>query len=234
MILPSDSSSAHIGPTPTRPQVNFATVEKKSLRAEEQKRKDVAEQRRRWKRAIADVDPSRLVFIDESGAKTNMTRLYGRAPRGQRVIEHTPGGHWCTTTMLAALRHDRVEAPLVIEGAMDSLVFRGYVEQMLLPILRLGDVVVMDNLSPHKTQGVQELIEGVGASVRYLPPYSPDFNPIESMWSKAKQSLRSAAARTHHRLVQAIGDALRSITAKDCAGFFQGYGYTATQKPRML
>jgi hypothetical protein len=135
------------------------------------------------------VDPSRLVFIDESGAKTNMTRLYGRAPRGQRVVEHAPVGHWCTTTMLCALRDDRIEAPLVIQGAMDSMVFRGYVEQMLVPTLRPGDVVVMDNLSPHKTKGVQEAIEAVGATVRYLPPYSPDFNPIEPMWSKVQRRI---------------------------------------------
>lgn len=175
------------------------------------------------------MDASRLVFLDESGAKTNMTRLYGRAPRGQRLVEHTPGGHWCTTTMLSALRHDRVEAPLVIEGAMDSLVFRGYVERMLAPTLRTGDVVVMDNLSPHKSRGVQEAIEARGARVRYLPPYSPDFNPIEPMWSKVKQHLRSAAARTHRCLVNAVGNALRSVTPDDCRGFFRGYGYDGTQ-----
>lgn len=163
-----------------------------------------------------------------------MTRLYGRAPRGQRVIEHTPAGHWCTTTMVAALRHDRIEAPLVIEGAMDSMVFRGYVEQMLVPTLHPGDVVVMDNLSAHKTQGVQEMIEAAGATVRYLPPYSPDFNPIEPMWSKVKHHLRSAAARTHRALVPAVGDAMRSVTPDDCRGFFEGYGYTAKQKRRML
>ena len=156
-----------------------------------------------------------------------MTRLYGRAPRGRRVIEYAPAGHWCTTTMLCALRYDRIEAPLVIEGAMDSMVFRGYVEQMLVPTLHPGDVVVMDNLSAHKAQGVQEAIEAAGATVRYLPPYSPDFNPIEPMWSKAKQYLRSAAARTQHRLVRAVGNALRSVTPQDCRGFFEGYGYTA-------
>jgi transposase len=136
--------------------------------------------------------------------------------------------------MLCALRHDRVEAPLAIEGAMDSMVFRGYVQRMLVPTLRAGDVVVMDNLSPHKTQGVQNAIEAVGATLRYLPPYSPDFNPIESMWSKVKQHLRSARARTHPRLVHAIGDALLSVTTQDCQGFFNGYGYTGTQKRRML
>jgi transposase len=136
--------------------------------------------------------------------------------------------------MLCALRTNRIEAPLAIEGAMDSMVFRGYVERMLVPTLRSGDVVVMDNLSPHKTQGVQDAIEAAGATLRYLPPYSPDFNPIESMWSKVKQHLRSAAARTHPRLVNAIGNALRSVTPHDCHGFFNGYGYTGTQKRRML
>lgn len=202
--------------------------------AAEQKRQAVADQRRRWKKAIAEVEPSRLVFLDESGAKTNMTRTRARAPRGQRVVEPTPAGHWCTTTMVGALRHDRIEAPLVIEGAMDSVVFQGYVEQMLAPTLRAGDVVVMDNLAPHKTQGVQKTITARGATVRYLPPYSPDFNPIESMWSKVKQHLRSAAARTHDRLVRAVGDALRSVTPTDCHGFFQGYGYAGTQKVSIL
>lgn len=117
---------------------------------------------------------------------------------------------------------------------MDSVVFHGYVEQMLVRTLHPGDVVVMDNLSPHKTQSVQQSIEAVGAEVRYLPPYSPDFNPIESMWAKVKQSLRSAAARNSNGLVHAIADALRSVTVTDCAGFFEGYRYTATQKPRML
>jgi transposase len=149
-------------------------------------------------------------------------------------VEHAPAGHWCTTTMLAALRHDRVEAPLVIEGPMDSVVFGGYIQRMLAPTLCAGDLVVMDNLSPHKTQVVQQLIEAAGASVRYLPPYSPDFNPIEPMWSKVKGYLRSAGARTQNHLVEAVGEALRSVTPADCRGFFEGYGYAATQKPRML
>ena len=175
------------------------------------------------------IEPARLVFIDESGARTNMTRLCGRAPRGERVIAYAPAGHWHTTTMLAALRINRVEAPLVIDGPMDSVVFRGYVEQMLVRTLQKGDVVVMDNLSSHKTQGVQDAIERAGASVRYLPPYSPDFNPIESMWSKVKQALRSAASRDPSALWTAIGHALRAVTADNCRGFFGGYGYTATQ-----
>ena len=131
-------------------------------------------------------------------------------------------------------RHDRIDAPLVIEGAMDAMVFRGYVEPMLVPTLRAGDVVVMNNLAAHKTQGVQEAIEATGATVRYLPPYSPDFNPIESMGSKVKHHLRSAAARTHPALVQAVGSVMHSVTPDDCRGFFEGYGYTARQKRRTL
>jgi transposase len=130
--------------------------------------------------------------------------------------------------MLGALRWDRFEAPLVIEGAVDSVVFRGYVERMLVLTLHRGDVVVMDNLSSHKTVGVQEAIEAAGATVRYLPPYSPDFNPIEFMWSKVKQHLRSVAPRTNRQLVTAVGDAMRSITPDDCRGFFTGCGYTGT------
>jgi len=191
-------------------------------------------ERARWRRAMAHVDPSRLVFLDESAAKTNLTRRRGRAPRGQRVVEHVPAGHWHTTTMLCGLGVDRVEAPLVIEGAMEAMVFRGYVERILVPVLRPGDVVVMDNLSSHKSAAVQEAIEAVGATVRYLPPYSPDLNPIEPMWSKVKEHLRGAGARTQGRLIRAIGSALRSVTPDDCRGFFRGYGYVATQKRRML
>ena len=123
---------------------------------------------------------------------------------------------------------------MVIEGPMDSVVLSGYIERMLAPTLCAGDVVVMDNLSPHKTQAVQQLIDAAGASVRYLPPYSPDFNPIEPMWSKVKGHLRSAGARTPNHLVKAVGKALRSVTPADCRGFFEGYGYTATQNPRTL
>ncbi len=131
--------------------------------------------------------------------------------------------------MISAIRLTGIEAPMVIDGAMDSLVFRGYIERMLAPTLHAGDIVVMDNLSSHKTAGVREAIEAVDASLLYLPPYSPDFNPIESMWSKVKQSLRGAAARTSRTLLKAIGDALRTVTLDDCRGFFQGCGYTATQ-----
>jgi transposase len=136
--------------------------------------------------------------------------------------------------MISAIRLTGVEAPMVIEGAMNSLVFRGYVERVLAPTLHPGDIVVMDNLSAHKAAGVREAIESVGATHLYLPPYSPDFNPIEAMWSKVKQSLRDAAARTSRTLLKGIGNALRSVTLDDCRGFFQGCGYTATQKMTTL
>jgi transposase len=158
-----------------------------------------------------------------------MTRLRGRAPCGERLVEHAPHGHWHTTTMISAIRLTGVAAPMVIDGAMNSLVFRGYVEWLLTPTLHAGDIVVMDNLSSHKAAGVREAIEAAGASLLYLPPYSPDLNPIEAMWSKVKQSLRGASARTSRTLFKAIGDALRSVTLDDCRGFFNGCGYIATQ-----
>ena len=155
-----------------------------------------------------------------------MTRLRGRAPSGERVVEHAPHGHWHTTTMVSAIRLTGIEAPMVIDGAMDALVFRGYIERMMAPTLHAGDIVVMDNLSSHKTVGAPEAVD---ASLLYLPPYSPDLNPIEAMWSKVKQSLRGAAARNSRTLLKAIGDALRTVTLQDCQGFFRGCGYPATQ-----
>jgi transposase len=165
------------------------------------------------------------VFIDESGAKTDMTRTRGRAPRGVRVVEPVPAGHWQTTTMIAAVRTTGPCAAAVVCGATDSDVFRAYVEHVLVPDLRPGDVVVLDNLTPHKATGVAEMIEAAGATLRYLPPYSPDFNPIENMWSKVKQFLRAAAARTRETLADAITAALGTVTAHDCRGFFRHCGY---------
>jgi transposase len=168
------------------------------------------------------------VFIDESGAKTNMSRKRGRAPRGQRVIERVPHGHWQTTTMIAAIRTNGPCAAAVVSGATDSDVFVAYVQHVLVPQLKAGDVVILDNLQPHKPQRVRELIEAAGAELLYLPPYSPDFNPIENMWSKVKQYLRSAAARTLEALMEAVDAALRNVTVSDCVGFFRHCGYLAT------
>jgi transposase len=188
----------------------------------------VKERREQWHdQTLKDIDPKRLIFIDESGAKTNMTRTRGRAPRGQRVIERVPHGHWQTTTMIAAIRTSGPCAPAVVNGATDADVFRTYIQHVLVPELRPGDVVVLDNLQAHKAAGVAQLITSVGATLVYLPPYSPDFNPIENMWSKVKQHLRSAAARTFDALLRAIADALATITATDCLGFFRHCGYHA-------
>ena len=187
----------------------------------------MAEQRRGWHEQLKGIDPQRLVFIDESGAKTNLTRTRGRAPRGERVIERVPHGHWQTTTMISAVRTSGPCAPFVVPGATDSDVFRCYVQHVLVPQLNAGDVVVMDNLQPHKASGVREMIESAGATLLYLPPYSPDFNPIENMWSKVKQHLRSAAARTFDALQEAVWSALDRETPGDCAGFFRHCGYHA-------
>jgi transposase len=149
------------------------------------------------------------VFLDESGAQTSMTRTRGRAPRGQRVVAKVPGGHWKIVTMIGAVRISGPFATASIVGATDSDVFRTYVREVLTPQLRPGDVVVMDNLAPHKAAGVREAIAAIGAELRYLPPYSPDFNPIENMWSKVKGRLRSLATRTVESLHDAIGAARR-------------------------
>ena len=154
-----------------------------------------------------------------------MTRLRGRAARGQRVHASQPHGHWKTTTMLAAIRWDGATACMTIDGATDADVFHAYVEQILVPTLRRGDIVILDNLAAHKSDRTEALITAVGAEVRFLPPYSPDFNPIEKMWSKVKQLLRSAEARTLPELQQAVAAALEKVTAKDARGWWVSCGY---------
>jgi transposase len=174
------------------------------------------------------------VFLDESGAQTSMTRTYGRAPRGQRVVAKVPAGHWRVVTVIGAVRTSGPFAAATVVGATDSDVFRAYVREVLAPELRPGDVVVMDNLSPHKASGVREAIEGAGATLRYLPPYSPDFNPIENVWSKVKGRLRSLAARSVDALHDAFGTALATVTPADCVGFFRHCGYAATSNGAQL
>ncbi len=154
-----------------------------------------------------------------------MTRLRGRAPRGERVHASAPAGHWQTTTMIAAIRLTGQTAALAIEGATDTAVFQVYVREVLCPTLQPGDIVVMDNLSPHKNETTLALIEAVGATVLFLPAYSPDLNPIEPMWSKVKQALRSAEARSWEALLAAIATALASVTAQDAAAWFAHCGY---------
>jgi transposase len=178
-----------------------------------------------WHEQFEGIDPERLVFIDESGAKSNLCRTHGRAPAGRRLVAKVPHGHWKTTTIIAAVALRGPFAPAAFDGPADTATFRAYVEQVLVPELRPNDIVVMDNLQLHKAAGIAEAVESAGASLLYLPPYSPDFNPIENMWSKVKTHLRSAAARTFDDLCHAIASALETITRQDCRGFLQNCGY---------
>jgi len=170
-----------------------------------------------------------LVFIDETWATTNMARRYGRAPVGERLVCAVPHGHWKTTTFVAALRADGLSCPLVIDGAVNGDLFVAYVEQQLVPSLRAGDIVVMDNLSSHKRARVRQAIEGAGCELRYLPPYSPDLNPIELAFSKLKGLLRKAGRRTVEGLWSFLGGALDLFSAQECRNYFRHCGYPATQ-----
>lgn len=169
---------------------------------------------------MAKVDLRRLVFLDETGAKTNMTRAFARTRKGQRALDYAPQGHWNTTTLVAAITLESTLAPMVLDGPMDSAAFEAYVEQVLIPALPAGSIVVMDNLSPHKTSATERLLRAAGAELWYLPPYSPDFNPIELAWAKVKSALRRAKARTQEELCDAIALALSQITSTDLRGFF--------------
>jgi transposase len=167
-----------------------------------------------------------VLCLDESGAKTNLTRRCGRAPKGQRVHAAVPHGHWHTTTLIGAMRLDGSTACMTIEGATDTQVFQAYVREVLGPTLRPGDVVIMDNLSPHKSEPTLSLITQAGAQILFLPAYSPDLNPIEKLWSKVKTSLRAAQARTQEALLEAIASALQSITPHDARNWFAHCGYS--------
>lgn len=167
----------------------------------------------------------RLVFADESGANTQMTRHHGRSPIGQRLVCPVPHGHYQTTTLIAAVRPRGPQAPWLFGGAMDGELFLAWVKQGLVPGLHRGDVVILDNLATHKVAGVREAIEAAGARLEYLPPYSPDFNPIEPMWSKVKQELKSQEPRNARQLLKATGVAFAAVTPADCQGFFLHAGY---------
>ena len=171
------------------------------------------------------MDTAQLVFIDETWAATNMTRLRGRCPRGDRLVSAVPHGHWKTSTFVAALRSTGLTAPLVLDGAMNGDAFRAYVEQILAPTLAPGDLVVMDNLASHKVSGIREAIEASGARLLYLPPYSPDLNPIEQPFSKLKALIRKAAPRTREALWNAIGRLLHRFAPAECANYFANAGY---------
>ncbi len=170
-------------------------------------------------------DPARLVFIDETAANTKMVRLYGRCPRGERLVSHVPQGHWKTITFVAALRRNGMTASRTIDGPMTGKKFLGYVEQCLARTLKRKDIVVIDNLPAHKAAGVREAIEARGATLRYLPQYSPDLNPIEMPFSKLKAYLRKAAERTIPRLRRRIGSFARSLTARESSNYFRHAGY---------
>jgi transposase len=185
----------------------------------------VVAERQAWRDGQLDLDPRRLVFIDETGASTKMARLYGRSREGIRCVGAIPHGHWKTTTFVGGLRLSGIAAPMLLDGAMDGPAFLAWVEQMLAPVLEPGDIVVMDNLPAHKPAAVRAAIESRGAELKYLPPYSPDLNPIEMAYSKFKALLKKAAARTLDALSTAIAVALERITPADCRNYFRAAGY---------
>jgi transposase len=210
------------------------TLKKKVLHAAEQERADVRHKRAMWWGRVARVDPTRFVFLDGAGAHTALTRLYGRAFPGERVVGRVPQGNWRMTTLTSAIRHDGVIASVVFEGATDEAAFVTYVKQVLVPALRPGDIVVLDNLGAHRVSAVARAIRQAKAGVWYLPPYSPDFNPIEKIWSKVKAFLRRAEARTTETLWDTIGQALGTVTAQDCQHCFESCGYHATPECKPL
>ncbi len=177
------------------------------------------------------MNASQLVFIDETWVTTNMARRYGRSPRGERLVAAVPHGHWKTSTFVAALRHDGITAPCVIDGAMNGNVFRAYVEQVLAPTLKPGDLVIMDNLGSHKIAGGRAAIEARSANLIYLPAYSPDLNPIEQAFAKLKSLLRKKAARSVEALWSAIGRFLSHFPAAECSNYFANRGYTVSPIP---
>ncbi len=187
----------------------------------------MAAARRVWKSLQRWLDPRHLVFIDETGTATNMARLRGRSRRGVRLIGRVPHGHWKTTTFVAGLRVDAVTAPFVIDRAMSGEILRTYVERCLAPTLSLGDIVIMDNPPAHKVAGVREAIAAAGAILLYLPPYAPDFNPIEMLFAKLKALLRRAAERTVPSLWDAIGRVLDEFSADECSRYLAYAGYSS-------
>ncbi len=195
--------------------------------ASEQDRPDVAYRRRQWKKYQKRPAPERLVFIDETWAKTNMTPTHGWSRKGQPLLAKAPGGHWLTMTFIAALRHDGITAPCVFDGPINGERFLAWVEQALLPTLKPGDIVIMDNLSSHKSAAVRQAIRGAGARLFFLPPYSPDLNPIEQVFSKLKRLLRRAEERTQDATWRRIGSLLDHFSPHECANYFRNSGYAS-------
>lgn len=168
-----------------------------------------------------------MVFIDETGLNTKLARLCGRSPRGERCLSTVPHGHWQSSTFIAALRHEQITAPFLVDGPVDAEVFLVYLRQVLVPCLHPGDMVILDNLATHKVHGVEQILRASGVELRYLPPYSPDFNPIEPAFAKLKARLRQAAARTLERLLSAVADSLDTFSAADCRAFFRHAQYAS-------
>jgi transposase len=204
------------------------SVKKKSMRAAEQERADVVRARRRWMREQGLLEPARLVFVDETATSTNMARLRGRCKRGVRLIGHVPQSRWQTITFVAGLRHDAIVAPFVINGPMNGASFLAYLEQCLVPTLKRDDVVIIDNLTAHHVAGVREAIEAAGATLRYLPRYSPDLDPIEQAYAKLKALLRKAAARSVRGLWHRIGSFIQTFSPQECENYLRHAGYAAT------
>jgi transposase len=201
------------------------SFKKKTFNASEQKRPEVKEARETWKEEKATENAGKFVFLDESSINTGFSRLYGRAPIGERLFDYVPDCRWATMTVLSSLRLDGTTEALVFEGALNGEMFKAYIKECLAPSLKKGDIVIMDNLSSHKVEGLEEIVEKRGARIEYLPPYSPDLNPVENMWSKIKSQLRKKKERCKEILVNAIGAALRTITAQDAQGWFEHCGY---------
>src|SRR6478735_4744459 len=201
------------------------TPSKKSLQAAERKRAEVARARRRWIREQGWLDTARLVFIDETAVTTNMVRLDGWSPRGERLVADAPMGHWETVTFIAGLRQAGIVAPMLIKGAMNGDAFLAYIEQCLIPTLQRRDIVVVDNVSFHKVAGAEEVISAAGASLRYLPQYSPDLNPIELVFHPLKALRRKAAERTIDGLQRRVRSYIRALDPSECMGYFRHAGF---------
>ncbi len=202
-------------------------MEKKTAHASEQDRPDVKRRREDWFDDQLDLDPDRLVFIDETWTSTNMARTRGRAPKGERLRASIPHGHWKTMTFIAGLRRSGMVAPMVLDGPINGVWFQAYVDQVLVPTLSSSDIVIMDNLGSHKRPAIRAAIEAAGAKLLYLPPYSPEFNPIEKAFSKLKALLRKASERTVEGLWTAIGALIPAFKPNECANFFAVAGYDA-------
>jgi transposase len=202
---------------------------KKTLFALEQARADVARRRQRWRAWQGGLDPERLVFIDETWIKTNMAPLHGWGPKGKRLRGFAPHGHWRTLTFLGALRHDRLAAPCVFDGPIDGDCFRAYVEQQLVAILKPGDIVIMDNLGSHKSAAIRQMIRAVGARLWFLPPYSPDLNPIEQSFAKIKHWMRQAQKRTIDDTCRHLGHLVQTIQPAECQNYFANAGYASVK-----